>query len=88
MAEITWTEEALRWLRDIHDYIAVDNPDAAQKVVNGIYEKVQILRKFPKFGSTYRIESEGPVCIMLYGHYRIAYLMDRNPRYFSRCIGD
>ncbi len=39
MAEIRRTEEAHRWLRDIHDYIAADNPGAAQKVVSGIYEK-------------------------------------------------
>ena len=37
MAEIRWTEEAHRWLRDIHDYIVADNPGAAQKVVSGIY---------------------------------------------------
>jgi len=36
MAEIRWTEEAHRWLRDIYDYIATDNPEAAQKVVSGI----------------------------------------------------
>lgn len=37
MAEIVWTEEAERWLRDIHDYIAADNPVAAAKVVAGIF---------------------------------------------------
>ena len=45
MAEIRWTEEAHRWLRDMHDYIAADNPDAAQKVVAGIYEKAQAFGK-------------------------------------------
>ena len=29
MAEIGWTEEAERWLRDIFDYIALDDTDAA-----------------------------------------------------------
>ncbi len=29
MAKIVWTEEAERWLKDIHDYIAQDNPVAA-----------------------------------------------------------
>jgi plasmid stabilization system protein ParE len=48
MAEIRWTEEAHRRLRDIHDYIAADNPGAAQKVVSGIYEKAQVLRRFPE----------------------------------------
>jgi plasmid stabilization system protein ParE len=29
MVEINWTTEAQRWMRDIYDYIAVDNPLAA-----------------------------------------------------------
>jgi hypothetical protein len=29
MAEIAWTAEAQRWLKDIYDYIARDNPEAA-----------------------------------------------------------
>jgi plasmid stabilization system protein ParE len=75
MAEIRWTEEAHRWLRDIFEYIAADNADAAQKVVTGIYEKAQLLRRFPEMGYKYRIEPEGEVRILLYGHYRIAYLV-------------
>ena len=78
MAEIRWTEEAHRWLRDIYDYIASDNPAAAQKVVSGIYEKAQVLRSFPEIGHKYRTEAEGEVRILLYGHYRIAYLV-RSP---------
>lgn len=80
MAEIRWTEEAQRWLRDIFEYIAADHPDAAQKVVADIYEKAQLLRRFPEIGYKYRTEPEGEVRILLYGHYRIAYLVkeDRN----------
>ncbi len=37
MAEINWTEEAERWLNDIHDYIAADNPESAIRVVDAIY---------------------------------------------------
>lgn len=59
MAEIVWTEEAERWLRDIHDYIAADNPVAAAKVVAGIFEKSQALRHFPEIGHKYRDEPEG-----------------------------
>jgi plasmid stabilization system protein ParE len=40
MAEISWTLEAERWLRDIYDYIAAENPHAARRVVEGIYERV------------------------------------------------
>jgi plasmid stabilization system protein ParE len=75
MAEIRWTEEAHRWLRDIYDYIATDNLEAAQKVVSGIYEKAQVLRRFPEIGHKYRTETDGEIRILLYGHYRIAYLL-------------
>jgi toxin ParE1/3/4 len=75
MAEIRWTEEAADWLREIHDYIAQDSPSGAAKVVSGIYERVQLLRSFPELGHKYRSEPEGDVRILLYGHYRIAYLI-------------
>ena len=47
MAEIRWTEEAQRWLRDIHDYIAMDDPDAAQKVEikHPLFDTVSIIPK-------------------------------------------
>ena len=50
MAEIIWTQEAARWLHDIHDYIAQDNPQAAAKVIGGIFEKTQILQHYPEIG--------------------------------------
>ena len=78
MVEIRWTEEAQRWLRDIYDYIAADNPDAARKVVTEIYDKVQILEAHPAIGYRYRAETEGEIRILLYGHYRIAYLITGN----------
>ena len=75
MVEIRWTIEAEVWLRDIYDYIAHDNPSAAIKVVDGIYEKTQLLKEYPEIGCKYRSESEGETRILLYGHYRIAYLL-------------
>ena len=75
MAEIVWTQEAARWLHDIHDYIAQDNPEAAAKVIGGIFEKTQILRHYPGIGQKYRVEPEGEIRILYYGHYRIAYLL-------------
>jgi len=74
MAKIRWTEEAAAWLEDIHRYVAQDSPAAARRVVRGIYDKVQTLAEFPEMGYRYRTESEGDVRVLLYGHYRIAYL--------------
>ena len=80
MAAINWTLEAERWLKDIHDYIAMDNPNAAIRVVEGIYEKVQLLREHPQLGQWYAAISDQSIRILVYGHYRIAYLIneDRN----------
>src|SRR5690349_20738932 len=78
MAEIRGTEEAQRWLRNIHNYIAEDNPTAAARVVSGIYEKAQLLQSFPEIGYRYRTEPEGEIRILLYGHYRIACLLRTN----------
>ena len=74
MAEINWTVEAERWLRDIHDYIAATNPRAAARVVEGLYEKAQLLRQFPELGYRYDRHPTQHIRILLYGHYRIAYL--------------
>lgn len=53
MAEISWTREAERWLRDIYEYIALDNPTAAAEVINGIYHSVQQRTEFPELGYRY-----------------------------------
>jgi plasmid stabilization system protein ParE len=50
VAEITWTEEAERWLNSIFEYIAQENPAAATKTVLGIYERAQVLKEFPQLG--------------------------------------
>ena len=77
MGRLTWTDESERWLRDIFDYIGRDDPAAAQSVVAGIYEKAQVLRRFPEAGYRYEASSRD-VRILLYGHYRIAYLVREN----------
>ena len=54
MVNINWTDEASFWLKDIHDYIALDNPKIAKKVINEIFTKTQILSSFPKIGYLYK----------------------------------
>lgn len=77
MATITWTSEAERWLKGIYDYLAEDSPIAATNVVNGIYEKAQILLEQPEIGYKYEHESEEEIRILLYGHYRITYVIKK-----------
>ena len=65
MAEINWTREAEFWLKDIFDYIASDNPDAAARVVAGICQRVQPLLDFPRMGHRYATAHDREIRILL-----------------------
>jgi toxin ParE1/3/4 len=75
LAEINWTHESEIWLKDIYDYIAADNPDAAAQTVLAIYEKAQLLTNHPRLGHRYEGAGSREVRILLYEHYRITYLV-------------
>lgn len=75
MAAVRWTTEAELWLKDIHDYIAQDDPEAAARIVNGIYEKGLLLKSFPEIGYKHTSEPGRNIRVLLYGHYRLAYLI-------------
>ena len=74
MAEIRWTAEAQQWLEDIFEYIASDNPQAAARTVQAIYERAQDLIALPQLGHRYAASSRH-VRILLHEQYRIAYLL-------------
>jgi toxin ParE1/3/4 len=77
MARLIWTDESLRWLREIRDYIAKYNPAAADRTLDGIFEKAQLLADFPEFGFKYPLPGRDDVRVLLYGHYRIAYTVTK-----------
>jgi toxin ParE1/3/4 len=74
-SEIVWTDEARRWLREIREYIAKDSPLAADRTIDGIWQKAQMLANFPEVGFKYPLLGRNDVRVLLYGHYRIAYLL-------------
>ena len=47
MGRLIWTAEAESWLREIHGFIAQDQPEAALKVIQGLLQKAQTLRDHP-----------------------------------------
>jgi toxin ParE1/3/4 len=51
MAEVIWAESALNDLDAIADYIALDNPDAARRLVRKIFEHADHLASHPRLGS-------------------------------------
>lgn len=51
MACIIWTETALLDLDQIADYIALDKPEAARRLVRRVFGSVERLADFPESGS-------------------------------------
>jgi toxin ParE1/3/4 len=50
MAELIWTEPALNDLDAIADYIALDKPDAAARLVQRVFAAVEKLQRYPGAG--------------------------------------
>jgi plasmid stabilization system protein ParE len=42
MGKIIWTDESLDWMELIADYISQDNPSAAVRTLEGIFDKAQL----------------------------------------------
>ena len=51
MARIVWADPAIQDLDAIADYIALDKPEAAQRLVYQALAAVARLQKFPRMGS-------------------------------------
>jgi len=51
MVEIIWTEPALSDLDAIADYIAIENPQAAVKLVERVFQHVEQLAAHPESGT-------------------------------------
>ena len=50
MAEIVWTEPALHDLEAMAEYIALDSPAAANRLVQEIFDQTERLQTFPLSG--------------------------------------
>ena len=52
MAEVIWAEPALKDLHAFADYIALDNPEVARRLVQKICEHADHLQSHPRLGSS------------------------------------
>lgn len=78
MAELIWTEPALEDLDRIADYIALDDPAAAARLVHRVFSHVEQLEDHPQSGSPvpefrgsqvrYRLIVEAP-CRVIYRYH-------------------
>ena len=51
MARVIWAETALRDLESIAEYIDLDDPEAAKRIVRRVFEKTDRLESFPESGT-------------------------------------
>jgi toxin ParE1/3/4 len=72
-ASIEWTERALADLRAIDDYIAADNPSAAERWVGRIIAKAEAAARLPLTGRIVPEKARVDVREVFLRNYRIVY---------------
>ena len=73
---IVWSPLAIERITEIADYIRCDNPEAAVKLVDIIFTKVERLAFFPESGRHVPEVSRADIREILHGDYRIIYRLD------------
>ena len=74
---ILWTLPAKNDLVSVHDYIRLDNPEAARRFSGSIREAVSRLQDFPEMGSPLRgVPLQGEFRSIVVGNHRLIYRVD------------
>ncbi|EFO9572656.1 type II toxin-antitoxin system RelE/ParE family toxin [Salmonella enterica] len=84
MREIKWRKIALNDLLGIVDYIAGDNPDAAQRLHDEIKQKVLSLAENPLLYRTGRVPDTREMTVR--NHYVVVYRFDEKKVYVLRVL--
>jgi len=71
--------EAYADLDDIRGYIAHDNPDAADRLITGIFDAIRSLVPFPGQGHNRPDLTSRPLRFILVREYLIAYAPEQKP---------
>jgi toxin ParE1/3/4 len=75
--KIDWTLRSREDLREIATFIARDNPDAALKLGDLIFKRVDTLQQFPEIGRIVPERDEPNVREIVVGNYRV--VISRDP---------
>ncbi len=71
--KIIWSPVAIERVTEIAEYIAFDNPTAAQKWVEQVFTKVGLLQSSPQMGRIVPEIEREEIREIVYGNYRIVY---------------
>jgi addiction module RelE/StbE family toxin len=74
--KIIWSPLAVERMEEISDYIAYDKPLAANKWINNIFNKVELLKNNPKMGRIVPELNIDTIRELIFGNYRLIYRFD------------
>ena len=75
--KIIWSPLAIDRVSEIAEYISLDNPTAANKWIDNIFEKVLILKSSPEMGRKVPEINRKELREIIFGNYRIIYRIER-----------
>lgn len=75
--KVRWTARAAARLDAIHDYIAGQDPAAAERVVRGLLQRTEQIASFPESGRRVPDYTRIDVHELIEGNYRIVYRLHR-----------
>jgi toxin ParE1/3/4 len=70
---VVWTEQAFLRLAEIEDFISIDNPPAAIRLIARLMEKAEALVEFPQMGRQVPEAPGSNLRELIEGNYRIVY---------------
>ncbi|MBA3003678.1 MAG: type II toxin-antitoxin system RelE/ParE family toxin [Desulfurivibrio sp.] len=76
--KIIWSPLAVDRASEIADYITLDNPTAATRWVERIFEKVNALSSSPEIGRKAPKINREEIRELLFGNYRILYRIEKS----------
>ena len=76
MAKVKWTNVALDDLRAIYDYVAQDSPKYADRLMDKIIERVDVLEQHPRIGKKVPEFGNDLIRELIEGSYRIIYRIE------------
>ncbi|MFZ5775012.1 MAG: type II toxin-antitoxin system RelE/ParE family toxin [Thermodesulfobacteriota bacterium] len=75
--KIVWSPLAVERASEIAQYISLDNPTAAAKWIDRVFEKVKALSSSPEIGRYVPELHRNEIRELIYGNYRIIYRIEK-----------
>jgi len=78
--KVNWSPLALEKLANAAEFIALDNPSAAEQWVNDLFDKTELLSNQPQMGRIVTELQRANCRELIFGNYRIIYIINTEIR--------